>query len=225
MWNLIPQMFYDIIARIVPGATLILTCTAIIYGPSVCVQELVNSESKIKLFAANPLLIGILLSYLIGFTFGQLWKVMESYIMKNIMDKIEEKCKKKYLKEHNSFLKALGQSKLPIEDSELPSADVMTDHLKVVATVQESELLRVRAEIRMCHVLILGFIILGIINITYLCSDYPFDRLMLEIIMVVAIGACWKGFHRLQKNWVRDTTALWLFHASSGNIPLPKKND
>jgi hypothetical protein len=46
MWNLIPQLFYDFIARLIPGATLLMTSALVIIGPNNALTYLVNSQKN-----------------------------------------------------------------------------------------------------------------------------------------------------------------------------------
>jgi len=84
MWTLIPQLFYDFLARIIPGATLALVTALVIFSPSATVKFILNSENTTKLFSAIPLLFGFILSYLIGLVMGQIWELLIGRFTKDI---------------------------------------------------------------------------------------------------------------------------------------------
>jgi hypothetical protein len=224
MWNLIPQLFYDFLARIVPGATLILFSALVVFSPMIAANFILNSQDNSMIFAVGPLLLWILGSYLIGFILGQLWEITIGRFTKQAERQIEAECKQECLKEYNKFQKALGHPELDIEISKLPRAFIMRDHLRHVAPSDASRLLKVRAERRLCQVLILGFIFLGILNAVYILMQLKMDRVILEIFLIIMIIACWSRTLRLHKHFENGTIASWLIYASSGQIPVQKTN-
>lgn len=221
MWNLIPQLFYDFIARLIPGATLLMTSSLVILGPNNALTYLVNSQ-KNRLFDFVPLLLWVLIAYLIGMIVGELWEISIGYFTKPLLKKNEENCKKQCLIEHNKFQKMCGCSELNIEARNFPAAYVMRDHLRSVAPSEAARLLKVRAEERLCHVLILGFFVLSIINIKYILDSLDMERIILEIILVVTIISCWSRAFRMRRHLITGTTVSWLFYSSSGQIPVSK---
>ena len=56
-WNLIPQVFYDFIARIVPGAFLILVTALVIFSPAVVADFILNSPGYDRLFSTGIFLL------------------------------------------------------------------------------------------------------------------------------------------------------------------------
>jgi len=114
MRNFIPQLFYDFLARIIPGAILIVTLTLVVLGPAAATDFVLNSAEDSELFGFGTLLLGILGSYLTGLISGQLWEISFGWISRRIQNNIEAKCKEERLGvldvlppcEHNKHIEA-----------------------------------------------------------------------------------------------------------------------
>ncbi len=219
MWNFIPQLFYDFLARIVPGAILIVTSAFVIFGPIHVATFIFNPPENYKLFAFGPLLLWILGSYIIGFAFGQLWETTIGRLFKSKAHKLVQECQEECLEEHNRVLTSLCRPTLSISASDLPPTFVMRDHIRYVAPLDAVRLLKVRAERRLCHVLILGLSVLAILNVKYLLPPLQNDRIALEVFLVLAVILCCTRSRRQLKYLANGVSIGWFVHASSGNIP------
>lgn len=218
MWNFIPELFYDFLARIVPGAIIIVTGTLVALGPTAAADFLLNSREDGKLFGFGPVLLWVLASYLTGLVLGQLWEISFGRIAKRKQRKIELKCKEERLAEHNKLQKALGGSTLDIEPETLPRAFVMRDHLRYSSRAEALRLLKIRAEGRSSQVFVLGFILMAIVNAVYLWEQPKAERIVLEIFLIVAVAAFLRMVFRLHRMLVNGTMVSWLMCVSPGKI-------
>jgi hypothetical protein len=221
MWSLIPQVFYDFLARVVPGASLLAFAILVIFGPN-NVSSFINSPGSEKLFSAGFILVWVLASYLTGFLLGQLWELTFGQLTKQRMKDTEAKYQEQCLSEHNRVQKVLKHSELVIAPNDLPRTYNMRDQIRHIAPEEASRLLKVRGERRMCQVLFLGFFILIIVNGGYLIAQFETARIVLEVILIAASIVCWNGAQRLSILLVNGTTASWLTFVSSGRLPLRK---
>src|SRR5689334_931684 len=199
MWNLIPQVFYDLLARVIPGAALITLTFIVLFGPKPFADFVLKSPEGDKLFSTSFLLLWGLGSYLTGFLLDRLWDMTLGRLASLRDTKTEAHCQQECLAEHNRVQKALKHPELDIVPGSLPRAFVMRDHLRQIAPEEVSRLNKVRAERRLCQVLLLGFFTLLVVNGVYLLIQLEVIRLVIEILLVVAIVACWggeRGLHR-----------------------------
>jgi len=226
MWNFIPQLFYDFLARVLPGAIIIIVSAAVILGPSYTAKYILDPDQNDKLFAFGPLLLWITGSYLTGFILGQLWQDTIQQLIKKKEKNLEKERKQKRLNEHNKILRALKKPQLEITPDDLPREFVMREHIRQVKPSEAARLLKVRAEIRLCQVLILGFLLLWLINIVYLllwlkeAYESVAERIILAILLPIAVLACWTRAKRLYSHFVDGISVTWLIHASSGEFPI-----
>jgi hypothetical protein len=225
MWNFIPQLFYDFIGRIVPGAILIVTSVFVIFGPSTAAKFVLNLPKDNKLFTFPVFLLFILISYLIGFILSQLWEMAVGKLLVKKERRIEKECMKECLEEHNQLQKALSKPGLDIDLDHLPRPFVMREHIRQVDPSEAARLLKVRAERRLCQVLIIGLFVLLLINAGIAWSlPQPAwsERLTLEVFMGVAAVICWSRSRRLLRHFVNGSCVGWLIRISSGEIPVQK---
>jgi hypothetical protein len=218
MWSLVPQVFYDFVARIVPGASLILV-TILVFSPT-NILDLINSQSSDKLLSAGFLVIWALASYLIGFLTGQLWELTFGQITRRLDKKVETKCQGEILSEHNRILGTLKQPLLAIASKDLPKAYIMRDQIRYVSPEEGSRLLKVQAERRACQTLFLGVLILSLIHAGTLIARFEISGLVIEIILVAVAAIFWIGAQRLHRLLVNGTTLSWLALVSAHKLPL-----
>jgi hypothetical protein len=71
-WDVIPDVFYDVIARVIPGSVLVLTATVVYLGPSKVVEMLSDSPK----IGAPSILLFLLLAYFVAIVIGPVWKAL-----------------------------------------------------------------------------------------------------------------------------------------------------
>lgn len=219
-WTWIPQLFSDLLGRIVPGAAVIIVSYLVALGPTRGASNLTDATLYEKLFALGPALIFLLGSYLVGFIVGQLWITLvgERAMIDEAEKKRDLECREACLAEHDTLQAALGMAPLALKPTDLPRTFVMHDHLRLVAGVEAQRLLKLRSERRLCHVIVLGFLALGLVNLGYIISQPSADRLVLELLLVLSVVSCWQRALRLEKQFVNGTCIAWLSHASAKRL-------
>lgn len=141
--KLIPQIFYDLIGRIIPGAILLFLFFYIVEGCHLFISF------KTILFDGNfnyfPIfIVGIFLSYFIGIVFGALGYFIYGKEWKRNINNID----------FNSLDFCESQTK----------ASYIYDVIQHMAPDAGARLAKLSAEMNMCRVLIIGFIVLVITN-------------------------------------------------------------
>lgn len=218
-WTWIPQLFSDLLGRIVPGAALMVVSYLVAVRPTQAIVNLTGTLYE-KLFTLGPALIFLLFSYLIGFIMGQLWILLLGKRAAITKAEVEatQGCHGQCLDEHNKLQTSLGMPPLALSTNDLPRTFVMHDHLRFVAGAEAQRLLKLRSEKRLCHVIVLGFTVLGLVNLAYLSTQAHFDRLVLEVLLIASIVSCWKRSLRLEKQFVNGTCIAWLSYASAKKL-------
>lgn len=212
----IPQMFMDVIGRVLPGVLTLMACAFVCRGPSDAIDIFTKDGSSMITWPS--LLIWFLVSYLIGFSLTQLWYQSLSGISKLREKAMRSECAAKMLADHNKMQRLLGQPELNFQASDLPRMFVLHDRLRFAAPAEAARLLKLHAERRVCHVLILSFGGLAIVNAGYILRDPSLERLVLEAMLVLVVTSCWKRQFRLVKYFTNGTCLAWLTLASLGKL-------
>jgi hypothetical protein len=195
-----------------------------IFGPIAVADFVLNSPNSDKLFSTGPILLWTLGSYVTGFLLGQLWEMTLARLTGPRDRKVEIKCQQECLSEHKRMQKALKRPEVGITPDNLPRVFVMRDHIRHIAPEEASRLLKVRAERRSCQVLLMGFFTLSIANGVYLVTRLEVARIVLEVLLIVAIAACWGGAQRLRRLLANGTTVSWLVHVAADKTSTHGQN-
>ncbi len=213
MWNFIPQVFYDFLARVVPGATVIVASACVFFGTGSIATRIFTPLEGSQLFTFGSLILWALTSYITGFVLGELWEVGIGRLERMTEQKIEDDCKQGCLTEHQRLRHALGVDPLPISAHDLPRNFVMREHLRHVAPADAARLLKVRAERRLCQVLILGLGGLAVFNVYFICTRFSWGTVWLEILLIFTVFSCATRNRRLFRHFVNGTCVAWLAQA------------
>lgn len=179
--DLVPQILYDLIARVIPGVSILLAVYISSKGPTIALNHIVSLiYGKINL-TFSMLVILLIISYTISIIlFGLI------HLIKNIYLFI-------FLRKNNKRRVSILD---PIEDIEeefkfnKPSEPFMYDTIRVKSNEAGVRLVKLRAEGHSAQILIAGIIISLIINTWFLIHDFKFERLILSIIyLFIIIGA------------------------------------
>jgi len=211
MWSFIPQLFYDFLARIVPGSVLMVLTAVIIFGPGDFDSCSLSSLEKVEQLTFVRVSIWVLEAYLIGFILGQVSEMTLRRLLKKKFKKIGKECKARCLKQHNRIAEALGRPTLRITADDLPQIHSMRNHLRHVNPADAARLLKLRAERRLCEVLIVGFSVLWPIDLILLLFETNAERVILIILLPVLTIILWKRVLRAHGNLVNGITIGWLF--------------
>ena len=213
--NLIPQIFFDIIARIIPGSLLIIGGIITALGPTKSMTGLLGLRENSALLSFWPIVAAITLSYALGFILSELQKITLGKIKKSAKPGGDESLnrKQKIIDRHRKVRKSLFGVDVPISASDLPPTYVMHDHLRQEPNTEAYRLLKLRAEERLCNVLALVLIMLAALNIIVLAidqTDISFERIILEIGYLLSAWLLLRRGETLGRYYNDGTLRSWL---------------
>ena len=214
----IPQVYYDFLARIIPGSAVILGALYLRHGPSrginfafrvICEQE----HSWVCRFG-----IGLLAAYLIGLILGELGEFLAGRVLRRRDSELEKGFMRECLDEHSRALEAVGREPVTLPPDDLPDSGLMAEQVTVVDHYSGSRLLALSAERRLCLVLAFGFFILAAGNLLAYAADLIPKRLVVEGLLVLSVLVLWRRGMRLHERLVRRTCIAWLTNVLGGGL-------
>jgi hypothetical protein len=211
MWSLVPQIFYDLIARVIPGAAVLSIWCLIMPGGAGAVRAALSDASRGNVYRFVAFLF---MSYIVGFVSSAFWQATAGRIkkLKDQDETAEKEEQNKRAEEHNKLVIPLLQGAAQIEPAALPSSFVMRDHLRDFAPGEASRLLKIRAERRLCEVLLLHCPFFAIAIVMIALATGQWLRLVSIPLFAVVAFAAWSGSARLHRRYVSGITALWLYY-------------
>ena len=214
----IPQVYYDLLARVIPGSVVVLGALYLKQGPlrgigfvlrGMCDQE----HSWVCRFG-----VGLLAAYLIGLIVGELGELLAGRLLERRDSELEKTFMRECLDDHSRALQAVGREPIALQLDDLPDADLMAEQLTVVDHYSGSRLLALSAERRMCLVLASGFFMLAVGNLLAYSTDLIHKRLIIEGVLLIGMLVLWRRSTRLQERVVRRTCIGWLTNVLSGGL-------
>lgn len=244
-WSLIPQISYDLIARVVPGAVIFIMAYLTLWGPEAAIRNFITVSSQQNVFSFGTVLLGIIFSYILGFILAEWWiitfpwwsKIFHTFHKRLSTNKKTEDIKTSQpgskspsenyfetaITQYNKIRALSGKNALTFTGRDLPYDYVMHDHLRVYSESEAYRLLKLRAEQRLCQCLYIGFTLLAIMNIVCWIKGFRFfawDRAMLEGILFVSMYAFWRRNYKTEKYMMNGICNMWLFF----NFPIDPKD-
>jgi len=182
---LIPQLFYDLIGRMVPGAALF-GCAFFIYqGPREAIRHLMTWSSgpqEVNIPTVLILLGNLLLSYVLGALLGGLWFFASPLFL--------DRNKALTFQDQFEKIPKLIVERIGVERTEYYGGTAfMYDYIQIRCPNAGSRIAKLRAEQHMSGVLIVGAVML---SISYALVVHTFDKLsfwMIEFILALGIVA------------------------------------
>lgn len=225
--DLIPQVFYDLIARIIPGTVLIIASYLTVLGPKKAIDTLVSVAVTIpperKILNVWLFALLMILAYVLSMIVHELWslasKAITSVDKKNQKKEKKSKEKKKEppkrvcFEQDGKIRKCFEEPALGFESSDLPATHVMHDHLRLYSPSEAYRLLKLRAERNLCEVLFTGFLLLALVNILLWYHEFKWpipDWTVLELALVLGLVTLWNGRKRFDELYRKGTCTAWL---------------
>lgn len=166
-------------------------------------------------FGLVPLAGLVIASYLVGFVVGQLWEILLHPRLRNSEQEMSRRCRSRCIEEHNALQRLFGRRTINCDEHEIPRTWVLRDHLRFISNAEVSRLLKLRAERRQCHVLVLGLAPILIWNIGISIQSPALWRLIFSMILVLCLASFWTRQRRLLERYENGTCVAWLMHTSS----------
>ena len=211
--SVVPQVFYDLIARVVPGAVVAIMWYLTILGPKKAINTLITILSKQNLISLWSFALLIMLAYVLGFILNGLWDLTFRKIKRKTSEERKSRHLRSNIAQYDRIRKCFGRPGLEFGHEDLPSIHTMHDHLRLRSDSEAYRLVKLRAERTLCEALFTGIFLLPIVNILFWYNDgnlLMLDRIALELVVIVAILTFWRGVNKLGKFYVGGTCTSWL---------------
>jgi hypothetical protein len=229
--TLIPQLFYDVIGRIIPGATLLATTLILFEGPFKALQHLATwSDNPSETHLSTPLIVmgNLLASHILASLLGGIWfriyrgkgkrklKGFGKYFntwAKRGEDKMEERFNKAFDDEHP----------VPTDKCKMSTPTdriaYMYDYVLLLCPKAGARIAKLRAEQHMSGVLMIGFFVLALC-----CYFFPFIKqsgfkvwVVVEMLLFSGVISAGSLAWHLEKRCGAALFNLWLL-ASTGSV-------
>ncbi|HHT9123544.1 MAG TPA: hypothetical protein ACFYEF_11810 [Candidatus Wunengus sp. YC63] len=223
-WSVIPQIFYDLIARVVPGATILLLGYLTLLGPTKAIHTFfveVSQKNTFKLGTYIPLFI---VAYILGFILRELWVIAYKKIQKKWPSQPKENQIESAIDYHNKIRVIHGKKPLNVKKGDLPPIYIMHDQIRLFSDSEGYRLLKLRAEQRLCHALVIGVLLLAMMNVGCWITEaklFILERVLLAIILPMVIYVFWRRSHKFGNYYEQGTCTQWLLL----NFPVKPKQE
>ena len=189
--GIIPQLFYDLIARIVPGLFVVLSSVLLLTGTNVGITSLNNCidwYAKLEGVKLEIFLFGLLFSYIVSIFLDGLFRCARVIV-------------KRFNKDNKFFPKHIEKAKISainsfnkINNTEmnniiLPDVSIMYDDIRLCNPIAGSRLVKIRAEYHMARVISSGILVIYIVYLIKFGRPHNLESsvtlLMLSIAFIV----------------------------------------
>lgn len=225
----IPQLFYDLIGRIIPGSALIGIALAIYFGPAVAANIIMSWSMTSNANTANDfpsvfvLLGNSVAGYIVGSLLGGVWFFIHSWYRHAIGNRKLEEGLRNLIKSDEKNILASVQSKQACHQNMIrfilresdddgkkttatPKIALMYDYIHLTCPNAAARMAKLRAEQHMSGVLFVGFIVMTFIA---LLSPVKFNLFVVESVLIVTAIICVslaryldvRSLHALLFNW------------------------
>jgi hypothetical protein len=210
------------VARVLPGAILIFASVFLRHGPTRGWRHVVGMVCEGDAFSPCRLAVGLLTAYLVGLVLSEVGELVAGRLLRGLDWGAEQAEKSSCLVEHNQSQEIAGGLPVDATPEDLPSVSLMNDQLRSVSPYETSRLLTLRAERRLCRVLVFGFAILAGFNLLLFSGDLMYDRLWIEGTLIVLALILWRHSMRLSQEYERGICRAWLENVSLGRLRGPR---
>lgn len=221
-WSVIPQIFYDLIARVIPGATVLLLGYLTLFGPTRAIKSFFIESSQENIFNFGTFIPIFILAYILGFILRELWVIAFKKIQKKWPSQLKEDQIESAIDYHNKIRVIHGKKPLNVKKGDLPPIHIMHDQIRLFSDSEGYRLLKLRAEQRLCHTLVIGVLLLAMINVGCWITEaklFILERVLLAIILPVVIYIFWRRSNKFERYYEHGTCTQWLLL----NFPVKPK--
>jgi hypothetical protein len=211
--DLVPQIFYDLIARVIPGFVLVVAWYLTVQGPDKGVRQMTALLSNQNIANFWSLTVLVVLSYILGFILRELWSLTFKRMRRKRTARKLRRYRQMAIAQYNKAGACFGKPELGFEAKDLPATHTMLDDVRRRSPSEGHRLLKLRAEAHLCEALFAGSVLLPLLNILFWYRDsrlLMWDRAALELLVVVALIALWRASNRLEKFHTSGTYGAWL---------------
>ena len=194
----VPQISYDIIARVIPGIAIILVWILVYGGPTQTFSQFVGLlSSPASALTFGGFLILALLGYLVSITlFGM------SLLIARIWNIIFRRSK------HASGIETMSHTENK-QDMNNPTTALMYDFIRTKSPEAGARLVKLRAEYDLARTLIMGLAIASIYNIFPLADNSSVERVSIEAVLVIAVIGLWSFGNYIERRYTANLKNHW----------------
>jgi hypothetical protein len=230
----IPQLFYDLIGRIVPGSALIGFALAIYFGPACAANIIMSWSLALTVKQANGfpsvfvLLGNLVAAYIVGSLLGGVWffihtwyrhKIGDEMLKESLVDLIG------HMENLDQTGKKCNQNMIRFIRSEKTSPTkkiaLMYDYIHLSCPNAAARMAKLRAELHMSGVLFVGFIVMSFLE---LASPVEFNLLLVEILTIGVAVVCASLAKYLDDRSLKALLFNWYLSALCG-VTEKKEDD
>lgn len=210
----IPELFYDVIGRVGPGALVLVTALCAWLGPAHAWRE---AEGVMDVVAGKEwIFLGFvsLLSYFVGIVTSALWDAAQVVLRPRTLAYSEaERARRTAL---NRKISGWIEGKTSDAD---PDTGILSCCVNVHLPDQGVRLAKIRAEESLCKVLLVGFFLIFLLAIlapsVWRIAELSLSSSYLIGAMILSAIACWKWMGSLEMLYDRDLHSLGYLVATS----------
>ena len=213
----VPQVFYDLIARLIPGTILIWCSYLVNYGLKISLEHLrlaMNYPWQVFLLT---LLITLLIAYILsnilsGFItlITDNLKCKKSSIFKNYSNDIVDFTNEKIILDGTIQAIAKLYKIKNIKKTNIPSISFAYDYFRLVSPNIGAKLVKIRAECKMCKILTFGWSILMLVNLKNLTCLGLKEFIIIEAILLFATFGIYQLLQSLNKANINAIFNFWI---------------
>jgi hypothetical protein len=214
--TIIPQIFYDLIARITPGLMLILSGIVVWRGNRITGEEIDKVFEKLAKENSPVLLTLFFLlfsSYVLAFVLDGMWGFLPKRPFQDKGKGLTDEILLDFKKLNPEFNRVTY---------EFPSIALRYDAIRIKDANAGARLAKLRAELHMLRVFILGLSILAILNIKNLFHDSSSGSVISQALIIIAIYSFWRTGDRLNDRFIWGTCNHWLLLVKPGILAETK---
>lgn len=196
--GVIPQIFYDIIARFIPGIIIILGWVITYLRPSTALKNLLNPPNEALFMNFWYFLFFIILAYINSIILFGIC-ILISIVSNKINGIFKHKSKETLLFSTDKNLNFKN-----------PSEALMYDFIRFRSGTAGARLVKLRAEHHMSQIIIVGTIIAMGINIYLYVLDLNKERLLMEIFLILIVVGMWSFMVHVKDRFIVNMKNHWL---------------
>jgi hypothetical protein len=214
-WEVVPEIFFDLVARVVPGSLLLLMALLVAQGPKAGVREL---GEYVSAAGVNSVLAFTLAAYFTAVVLKQVWRFLAARVTK------KRKRSDKNAEQDDLYrVYSAVRVKSPVARAEeLPESRIVLACIRRSLPEEGLRLLKIQAEKDLCEVLLPGLIALSLLDGWFLFSDRveTVGRTCLLLFNLFSWLCCFSWRKDLERLFEQDLCALWRLLEVAGKALL-----
>lgn len=211
--QLIPQVFYDAIGRLVPGSVLVGTCGGLWPG---AFSALLHGSALLSIPAGAAWLIG---SYLVALLLEGCWNLVLGDRTERLHRRGKLEAKKHALRDFKRLVPEFDSSVF-----EFPGIPMMYDVVRLVDPIVGANIVKLRAEVQLCRSLLLGwlFILVGL-GVDAAMNQTPGEHGVAAGTLIVAVLVMLSLYVKRQGRVLWSLYNHWLLLVQPGTAVIEKR--